>query len=131
VPPERRRAWLEERIAAECAGLLALRGAIEKRRPLQELGLDSLAALELRNRLGRLVDAALPAGLLFDYPTIAALSEHLATAYFGLAPERGPQPLAEFPPEAEPETDELAALSDSALDAAFAAFAELHDGAPP
>ncbi|HEY3909043.1 MAG TPA: beta-ketoacyl synthase N-terminal-like domain-containing protein [Stellaceae bacterium] len=121
MPAEERREWLRERIAAECAGMLAIQGAIDPRRPLRELGLDSLAALELRNRLGRLCAAVLPAGLLFDYPTIAALTEHLATAYLGLPAERAPQP-----PSPDRAEDALADASDAELDAAISAFAALH-----
>ena len=83
-------------MAAECAELLAVRSPVAPDRPLHELGLDSLASLELRNRLGRLVGEVLPATLLFDFPTIAALTEHLATTHLGLAPEREePEPAAE------------------------------------
>ena len=45
--------------------------------PLQELGLDSLMALELRNFLAQAVGQPLSATLLFDYPTIQGLSSYL------------------------------------------------------
>ena len=45
--------------------------------PLSEFGLDSLLAVELRNALGKSLGMALSATLLFDHPTIEALSEFL------------------------------------------------------
>jgi NADPH:quinone reductase-like Zn-dependent oxidoreductase/3-oxoacyl-(acyl-carrier-protein) synthase/SAM-dependent methyltransferase len=124
--PAERRAALRDRIAEECAAMLSIVGAIEHRRPLQELGLDSLAALELRNRLGRLVGAVLPASLLFDHPTVAALTEHLATTYLGLEKEARPerQPLSVQAPTPMAE-DEIATASEADLDAALDAFATL------
>jgi hypothetical protein len=44
---------------------------------LKEAGLDSLMAVELRNTLMRASDQPLPATLLFDYPTLNALTEYL------------------------------------------------------
>src|SRR5262249_30995659 len=51
--------------------------AIAADRPLRELGLDSLLAIELRNLLGRSLGQPLPATLLFDYPTLRGLRDYL------------------------------------------------------
>lgn len=51
--------------------------AIPEHTPLTGIGLDSLMALELRNALAAAVGRALPASLVYDCPTIDALSSHL------------------------------------------------------
>jgi aryl carrier-like protein len=58
--------------------------------PLVGLGLDSLLAVELRNALSRglALPRRLPATLLFDYPTIATLTDHL----LGMMVEAAPTP---------------------------------------
>jgi acyl carrier protein len=45
--------------------------------PLSDAGLDSLLAVELRNVLGKSLGMSLAATLLFDHPSIEALSEFL------------------------------------------------------
>nr|WRX36515.1 hypothetical protein [Cystobacterineae bacterium] len=76
---ERRAEEVRAAVQTEVAQVLALgaASAVQTDRPMQELGLDSLMAVELRNALGRRVGASLPATLAFDYPTVDALTQWL------------------------------------------------------
>ena len=67
--------WVREEVAA----VLGLAGpaAVPGDRPLKELGLDSLMAVELRNQLSARAQTTLPATLAFDYPTPKAIAELL------------------------------------------------------
>ena len=69
--------------AAQVLGIDATR-PIDPQQPLNELGLDSLMAIELRNILGNAVGQVLPATLLFEYPTIKALTDYLSDQVFAL-----------------------------------------------
>ena len=45
--------------------------------PLQEIGLDSLMAIDMKNELAQSLDLSLSAGLLFNYPTVRELTSYL------------------------------------------------------
>ncbi len=84
VPPTQRQDVLIEHLHRHVISAMKLEttGAVDVRRPLAELGMDSLTAVELRNTLAAAVDRPLPASLLFDYPSIEALAKYLAKEVF-------------------------------------------------
>ncbi|MEU2248220.1 type I polyketide synthase [Streptomyces sp. NPDC019224] len=79
-------------VRTETAAVLGYQSAdeVSATRAFMETGFDSLAAVELRNRLATATGLRLSATLTFDYPTATALAEHLVTKLVGEATAAGP-----------------------------------------
>jgi acyl carrier protein len=79
MPEAEREAAVLQLVRAEVAAVLGHSSAEEvpADRPFNELGFDSLAAVEARNRLGLATGMQLPTTAIFDYHTAAALAGYL------------------------------------------------------
>ena len=93
-------------VRSRVAGVLGLASPerIALRQRLFDAGMDSLMAVELRNRLEASLGRSLRSTLVFDFPTIEALTEYLAgevlpalaTEEAGTGGEQGSGPASAF-----------------------------------
>nr|WP_308315658.1 thioester reductase domain-containing protein [Streptomyces sp. ISL-100] len=84
-------AYVLDVVRAEVAAVLGHPdpGGIGADQAFPGLGFDSLTAVELRNRLTTLAGIRLPATLVFDHPTPAALAGHLRTVLLATLGDAG------------------------------------------
>ncbi len=132
-PAARRMPLLMEFLAGQVGRVLGLDPQrINPRTPLPVLGLDSLMGLELRNRLEAGLGTRLSAAMLWTYPTVTALADHLATSLGLIHP---PTPVvAHWSAEADGDDGleqferELEQLEEEQLVASFDAYLEVLQG---
>src|SRR5262249_7192494 len=107
--PAERPARLAAAIAGEIRAVLRSSEPIDPDRPMESLGLDSLMALELRDRLESSPCTTFPAALVWAYPTITDLAGALCERLGYESPSD-----AEQPPDAETDLsdEEMELLSD-------------------
>jgi acyl transferase domain-containing protein len=81
LPPTDGHRVMLELVAEHVAPVLghATPDVIDPDREFSDMGFDSLAGVEFRNRLAKATGLRLPASLTFDHPTPPALADHLLT----------------------------------------------------
>ncbi|MER5363387.1 SDR family NAD(P)-dependent oxidoreductase, partial [Streptomyces sp. NPDC002785] len=72
---------------------------VEAGRAFNELGFDSLTAVELRTKLGAATGLRLPASLVFDYPTPQALADQLLRELIPDSSGTGPAAVVDTDPQ--------------------------------
>ncbi|MBE1502218.1 polyketide synthase 12 [Amycolatopsis lexingtonensis] len=91
LPAADRHGWLLGWVRAEVAATLGHPSvdAVEPESAFADLGFTSLGVVELRNRISAATGLELPAALVWDYPTVAELTEHLLANISLSAPDAG------------------------------------------
>lgn len=90
--PAGRRDLLLENVRANAAAVLHLNDPqrVPPRQGFNQMGMDSLLAVELKNRLQQILGLSLPPTVAFDYPTPVALAQHLLDETFPPVPAAQP-----------------------------------------
>jgi acyl transferase domain-containing protein len=85
LSPREQPAAVRDLVLGQAAAVLGMTGLTtgDAGRSFKELGLDSMTAVELRNRLRSATGLSLPSGVIFDYPTPAVLAQYLRTRLAG------------------------------------------------
>lgn len=85
LPAAEQRDKLQHHLQSQVASVLGLSGAsaVDADLGFFDLGMDSLTSMELKNQLQDSLGNALPATLLFKYPTIEKLTDFLHGEIFG------------------------------------------------
>ena len=90
--PERRRGLLADHIATLAGNVIGLSAGqtLDPESGFFQLGMDSLMSLTLQRRLSASLGMALPAALIYEYPTVSSLADALCERMGYPAAERSP-----------------------------------------
>jgi len=110
APPARKRHVVLSHVREQVAKVLQLPPSqtVDADRGLKDMGLDSLMAVELRNRLQASLGRSLPTTLAFDQPTASAITDYLLRDALGVEDARAERAAADDHALA----DEVRALTD-------------------
>ncbi|CAM5738389.1 type I polyketide synthase [Mycolicibacterium aubagnense] len=117
LPPDEQHTLLTEMVCAQAAAVLGhpTPEDIDRDAAFEDLGFDSLTAVELRNRLKTVTGLALPPTLIFDHPSPSALATHLAGALTDTTAPAAPTVAHVGSRESAPVDDRLAYLDQTAF----------------
>ncbi len=123
--PKRRFNHIAAEVRRQAARVLGIdpQKTIDLDLPLSEMGLDSLMAVELRNKLSGLAGQTLPSTLLFEYPTIRGLAAYLEQTLFPAAEvedQEAQPPDGQAPQDGAAETPDLDDMSEEEIAALLA-----------
>ncbi|MDY6988820.1 MAG: SDR family NAD(P)-dependent oxidoreductase [Thermodesulfobacteriota bacterium] len=122
APPEERQTLLTAHVRSQIAETLGVKRPeqVKPRDRLLDSGIDSMMAIELKDRLEAGLGVSLPSTLVFDYPTLEALVDYLAEEALSF----------KTPQEVQTETvqdDDSAVIVDEDLDGFLAHINQMSD----
>jgi NAD(P)-dependent dehydrogenase (short-subunit alcohol dehydrogenase family)/acyl carrier protein len=121
--PQARQASLMTHVQREVCDILGLdlNASLDPARGFAQMGLDSLMAIDLRNRLQKVLGRSLPSPVVFNYPNVRALATYLAGDSASPAASAPAVAPSSVPASARPlAADEITDLSDEEAEALLA-----------
>jgi acyl transferase domain-containing protein/acyl carrier protein len=114
TPSAERRTFLQQHLRAQLAKVLGMSDPeqVELRQGFFDMGLDSLMAVELKNRLEATLECTLPQMLLFNYPSLEELTHYLISDVLSASILFDDTPSASSTTRAEAEEESVSSLPD-------------------